>query len=101
VRRAPLASLRPGQIVVVERPEPDGTWSAGPPDWPGLGREWLIKRLAAVPGDPGAGGDLVPAGQFAVLGDNAALSLDSRSFGYVPAERLLGVMLRPLRSRPD
>ena len=101
VRRASLASLRPGQIVVIERPETDGTWSSGPPDWPGGGREWLIKRLAAVPGDPDAGGNLVPAGQFAVLGDNAAASLDSRSFGYVPAERLLGVMLRPLRGHRD
>jgi len=34
-----------------------------------------------------------------VLGDNTANSLDSRTFGYIPAERLLGVMLRPLIQR--
>jgi signal peptidase I len=110
VRRAGLADLRSGQIVVVERPAPDGTWVTAPPSgWSAKGREWLIKRLAAVPGDPspggladgsGAGDVLVPAGQFAVLGDNAASSLDSRSFGYIPAERLLGVMVRALERRP-
>ncbi len=103
VRRVRIAGLRPGQIVVVERPGADGIWTTRPARWPADGREWLIKRVAAVPGDarpqaiaPGLGGPLVPSGQLVVLGDNAAWSLDSRQFGYVPAERLLGVMLRPL-----
>jgi signal peptidase I len=41
----------------------------------------------------------VPAGKLVVLGDNTARSLDSREIGYIPAERLLGVMLRPLGHR--
>jgi type IV secretory pathway protease TraF len=36
---------------------------------------------------------------FVVLGDNAAWSHDSRVIGCVPAERLLGVMIRPLNER--
>jgi signal peptidase I len=106
VRRAQLQGLRAGQIVVVERPQADGTWTTRPPRWPADDREWLIKRVAAVPGDArpqeiaaGPGGSLVPPGVLVVLGDNAARSLDSRQFGYIPAERLLGVMLRPL-ARP-
>jgi type IV secretory pathway protease TraF len=33
---------------------------------------------------------------FVLLGDNATWSCDSRMIGCVPAERLLGVMIRPL-----
>jgi signal peptidase I len=104
VRRTEAGGLRAGQIVVIERPGPDGRWGTIPAGQPTSGREWIIKRLAAVPGDRcpdgvarTAAGLTVPPGQFVVLGDNAANSLDSRAFGYIPAERLLGVMLRPLR----
>jgi type IV secretory pathway protease TraF len=38
---------------------------------------------------------------FVVLGDNAAWSQDSRAIGCVPAERLLGIMIRPLNDRRD
>lgn len=105
VRRAPLAELRSGLVVVVEQPDVDGRWELAPPRWPPRGRRaWLIKRVAAVPGErrppgvppPGAVSDdgLVPPGMFVVLGDNAALSLDSRVIGCIPAERLLGIMVR-------
>jgi signal peptidase I len=107
VRRAAMSELRRGLIVVVERPQPDGSWAGSSPGWPPGSREWLIKRVAALPGDhrpadvpsPGADPDdgVVPPGMFVVLGDNAAWSHDSRVIGCVPAERLLGVMLRPLR----
>jgi signal peptidase I len=106
VRRARISELRPGQIVVVEKPGPGGSWDTSPPRWPADAREWLIKRVAALPGDPrpveisatttGTAAPVVPARHLAVLGDNADCSLDSREIGYVPAERLLGVMLRPL-----
>jgi type IV secretory pathway protease TraF len=33
---------------------------------------------------------------FAVLGDNSRHSYDSRAFGYCPADRLLGIMVRPM-----
>jgi signal peptidase I len=109
VRRAGMGELRPGLIVVVERPRLDGGWAGSPPGWPPGQREWLIKRVAALPGDPrpadvpspGSAADdgMVPSGMFVVLGDNAAWSHDSRVIGCVPAERLLGVMIRPLVSR--
>lgn len=105
VRRAHIGDLRHGQIVVFEKPSYDGTWDTQALRWPADNREWLIKRVAALPGDPqpeaippapGSTWPVVPDGKFAVLGDNAARSLDSRKIGYIPAERLLGVMLRPI-----
>jgi signal peptidase I len=109
VRRVGMSELRPGLIVVVERPRPNGGWAGSPPGWPPRQREWLIKRVAALPGDrrpadvPSPGSDpddgMVPPGMFVVLGDNVAWSHDSRVIGCVPAERLLGVMIRPLISR--
>jgi signal peptidase I len=101
-----MSKLKPGLIVVVERPRRSGGWAGSPPGWPPGQREWLIKRVAALPGDrrpagvppPGSDPDdgMVPPGMFVVLGDNAARSHDSRVIGCVPAERLLGVMIRPL-----
>ena len=101
VRRLPTRRLRVGQIVVLERPYHDGEWV-----WraaPGNGirhRAWIIKRLAALPGDPLppgvelAGGPAgVPAGRAAVFGDNRDASTDSRTFGLVPLDRVLGVAL--------
>jgi signal peptidase I len=114
VRRAGLSQLRPGAVVVVEQPGAGGRWTTPPPRWPASSREWMIKRVAALPGDtwpaedqpamrlpPGATGPaspVVPAGSFAVLGDNPAGSYDSRVFGYCPASRLLGVVTRTLRT---
>jgi signal peptidase I len=93
VRRAGITAVRPGSCAVFA--EPPG----GPP-----GTHWLVKRVTAVPGDPVPRGDIpalrdsdgscVPAGQLVVLGDNVAHSYDSRHFGYVDAERLLGIVLR-------
>lgn len=108
VRRARLARIRPGQVVVVEAPGPDG-YRTGPTRGRSLAdRQWMIKRVAAVPGDPRPAGippatpdPLVPPGKFVVLGDNPAWSHDSRHIGYVPADRLLGVVIRPVsRARP-
>jgi signal peptidase I len=111
VRRARLSELRPGLVVVVEMPRPNTGGPGLPPGWPPGHREWLIKRVAALPGDrlpagvPSPGPDpghrgVVPPGMFVLLGDNAMWSHDSRVIGCVPAERLLGVMIRPLNGSP-
>lgn len=106
-------SPAPGQVVVVERPASAARWTR-PPVGHGAGgrritdREWLIKRVAAVPGNPvpsdrvpllsGTPGELVPPGSLVLLGDNDVSSLDSRMVGYFPADRVLGMVVRPLGS---
>ncbi|WP_052391284.1 S26 family signal peptidase [Streptomyces sp. NRRL B-24484] len=103
-RRAGLRALRAGALVIVERPDPSGGWPA-----PGTGRprRWMVKRVAALPGDPMpaavaacAAGAVVPPGTVVVLGDNRAASIDSRTLGPVPADRLLGLVLRRHRPGP-
>ncbi|WP_371483325.1 S26 family signal peptidase [Kitasatospora sp. NBC_00315] len=117
IRRRPHRLTRGHIVVLGPRPgpspvppvRPDGgtrVLRAGAPHTGGL----LIKRIAAVPGDvvpealAGAlgcpPGSIVPPGRFLVLGDNPTVSLDSRHFGYVARERLLGVAVRPLRPLP-
>jgi signal peptidase I len=104
VRRARLRSVRAGQLVVFEAPSNDsGGWTSDPPGRD-LSRFWLIKRAAAVPGDPVPDGlpdalasdTTVPNGKLVVLGDNPARSIDSRRLGYIPGERLLGTVIGSL-----
>ncbi|MFE6099209.1 S26 family signal peptidase [Streptomyces laurentii] len=69
-------------------------------------RHWIVKRVAAAPGDRVPRGDVpaltavpearVPPGHLVLLGDNPPASIDSRQVGYFPADTLLGVVLRPL-----
>jgi signal peptidase I len=102
VRRARLSELRSGLVVVIEKPRPEGGWAGEPPSWPPGRKEWLIKRVAAVPGErrpaavPLTGPE--PDDMFVVLGDNAARSRDSRAIGCVPADRLLGIMVRAMNT---
>lgn len=109
VRRGSLPAV--GQVVVAEHPAPGGTWS-GPPVLSGAGatavhgRAWLIKRVAAVPGDPvprhrvrslaTTPESRVPPGRLVLLGDNSGVSYDSREVGYFPLERILGTVMRRL-----
>ncbi|MEX2981183.1 S26 family signal peptidase [Streptomyces sp. C36] len=103
-----------GQVVVAEHPAPGGTWP-DPPVPPAAGatavhgRAWLIKRVAAVPGDPVPRHHVrslattperhVPPGRLVLLGDNSGISYDSREVGYFPLERVLGTVMRRL-TRP-
>jgi signal peptidase I len=95
VRRSRLKSVRTGQIVVVQVPgTPPGDTTAGR----------LVKRAAAVPGDPvppqiPISDQVVPEGRLLILGDNPARSNDSRRLGYIPADALIGVVLRPISQR--
>jgi signal peptidase I len=92
---------RRGDVVVVDRPD---------------GEESLIKRVVALPGEvvevrgghavvdghpieepwvthfggPGYPPTVVPAGYVFVLGDNRAVSRDSRAIGPVPVESIKG-----------
>ncbi|MGW0196751.1 S26 family signal peptidase [Nonomuraea sp. NPDC003201] len=109
VRRTAAAKVRRGQTVVFETPGRTGEGAvaqAAPPP-PGsfvVDVGLLIKRAVATGGDrvdfpvPGAG-PVVPEGHLAVRGDNVDESFDSRDFGYVPPERVVGVVVRRLGAR--
>ncbi|GAB1646590.1 S26 family signal peptidase [Krasilnikovia sp. MM14-A1259] len=102
-----------GQVVVIEQPRHGRP--AEPPG-PTVGaaeisaRWWLIKRVAAAPGDPvprdrfpaltDIPGDRVPPGKVILLGDNPQASVDSRQTGYFPVERVLGVLVGPASRVP-
>jgi signal peptidase I len=87
--------LRVGQVVVLPVQLPYGARVVGPvADGDGL---W-VKRVAALPGDPVPAGvpgcpGRVPPGRMAVLGDNAAVSTDSRTVGLVPMDVVVAVVL--------
>jgi signal peptidase I len=58
---------------------------------------WLVKRIAAGPGDPVPTSvraivkvAVVPDGVVVLLGDNLRVSYDSRQAGFFPRERVLG-----------
>ncbi|MEU0483999.1 S26 family signal peptidase [Streptosporangium sp. NPDC006013] len=105
VRRTPGERLRNGDIVVVEEP---GPCRPGDPTGAG-GSRWMVKRVAAVPGDPEPAclpswarqpTGIVPPRHIVLLGDNAEASRDSRHFGTVRTDRVLGVILLRLGGRP-
>lgn len=109
VRTVHPGRIRAGDIVVLERATLDSAWLLPPASGGWSRREWLIKRVAATAGDPvpaavvpavaaalGPAGAVVPPGQLVVLGDNAAQSVDSRHYGWLPADRVLGVLHRRL-----
>ncbi|MFF1489643.1 S26 family signal peptidase [Streptomyces sp. NPDC058319] len=105
VHRVRLAAIAAGRLVVT-RPPAGGRWGAVSPS------RWMIKRAAAVPGDPvprdGAPAlrdlpeERVPRGRIVLLGDNPEESLDSRFCGYFRAEQIIGVVVRRLpRAEPE
>jgi signal peptidase I len=107
VRRGRPRRLRAGALVVVDLPPPTpvatGWWERR--DTAG----WNVKRLAALPGDPvpeelapllgTIPSARVPARRLLVLGDNREHSDDSRTYGFIPDRRLVGVVVRVLSCR--
>jgi signal peptidase I len=97
VRRMRVARIGHGQCVV---------FAEGVDDPARRPVRWIVKRAVAVPGDPVPRDRVpalravierhVPAAHLVVLGDSPAHSYDSRHYGYVTADRVLGVVLRPL-----
>ncbi len=112
VRRRPLRHIRTGDIVVVENTEHHQTRRHPGADARGSqnlsDHSWIIKRTAAVPGDPvpasvaatvtATPDTPVPDGRLLVLGDNAAGSIDSRHYGYLSGDGVLGVVVRRLQA---
>jgi signal peptidase I len=105
VRRVAAGRLRVGDVVVLGQPDTDAF-----PDLPflmGSMPPWVVKRVAALPGHPvpddvPANGDgTVPPGRLVVLGDNTDRSTDSRVWGPVPDDRVLGVVRRRMALRRD
>ncbi|MFG1860793.1 S26 family signal peptidase [Microbispora bryophytorum] len=105
VRRRGVTAVRPDDLVVfadvIDAPPVPAPAGAAEDDGPRT--VWVVKRAVAVPGDPvpearvpvlAGGTTSVPAERLVVLGDNPAVSRDSRLYGYVAAERLLGVVIR-------
>jgi signal peptidase I len=102
VRRCRLGALRRDQLVIFREP---GVPGPGRPIWRTRADRWswVIKRVEAVPGDRvpesvrAAAGPVrvVPAGAIVVLG-TAPGSRDSRHWGFVTSEQVLGVGVRSL-----
>jgi signal peptidase I len=99
VRRCPGWRVAAGQVVVVAMPR-----HRRPAEGAGADRAaaaTIVKRVAAVAGDPvpagvGSSGRLVPPGMLVVLGDNQAESADSRHFGLISDDRVVGIVVRRL-----
>jgi signal peptidase I len=104
VRRGGAGRLAVGAVVVLRPPQPRSARHAVVPGHAvRAGRRWVIKRVAALPGDPvpdsvrdaARGIRVVPAGQLVLLSDNPAGN-DSRRWGLVPASGLLGFVIATL-----
>jgi signal peptidase I len=103
VRRRPGRQVTTDQVALVDLPETIRPIPPGVSAEDSLRNRRVIKRIAAVAGDPRppsieADDPVVPAGHIVLLGDNPLASGDSRQFGYVPVEAVVGVVLRPLGS---
>lgn len=97
IRRTSAGALRRGDVVMIAMATSRHESR----------QKWIIKRVAALPGDlipaevprSPRTRDRVPAGMLLVLGDNPDFSIDSREFGYVPANGVFGRVTRRLARR--
>lgn len=108
VRRCGLRGLRHGQLVIFREPKPGQrtrpAWLTGA----AAKNTWVIKRVAALPGDPvpesvrSATGDtdVVPPQCLVVLG-SPSFSRDSRHWGFIPARQVLGVGITRMLPRTE
>jgi signal peptidase I len=105
VRRRAGHRIRVGTVVVLRQPDArSGSSNDLAPAAVRISHQrWLIKRVAALPGDPVPesvrptvdGAAVVPAEMLVVLGDNSP-SVDSRTWGFVPTDHVLGLVVRRL-----
>ncbi|MBV9448155.1 MAG: hypothetical protein JO345_19910 [Streptosporangiaceae bacterium] len=112
-----LPTLRPGDRVLVRRVTAGGlnvgTVAVARAQHRVSGRSYqpaaprlVIKRVAALPGDPvppsvqaaTAGVCVVPEGKIVLLSDNP-VGIDSRRWGFVPADDLIGPVVAQLPAR--
>ncbi|RAG83704.1 hypothetical protein DN069_20845 [Streptacidiphilus pinicola] len=105
IRRGDPTRLCTGEVVVLEHPDSATQGEAtGAGPQPG-GRNWFIKRVAAVAGEPVPasvvrlnsmpGGSIVAPGEVVVLGEHPH-SEDSKQWGSVPLDLVLGAVVRKL-----
>lgn len=100
VRRRRPRRLRVGDVVLLR------LWPGGSADRQAAGPRYLVKRVAALPGQPVPAviprerltppTEVVPPGCLVVLGDNLAVSHDSREAGYFAADQVVGVVVRTM-----
>ncbi|MEV6964049.1 S26 family signal peptidase [Hamadaea sp. NPDC051192] len=101
--------LRVGDVIVVERPDElePARWLAPPLSGSLRTTQWLVKRVAALPGDVVpepiqhlVRTTIVPTGAVVLLGDNRPVSYDSRQAGFFPRDRVLGRVVGTRRVSP-
>lgn len=93
VRSRRFALVRRGAVVVCRAP--DGLVLPGLPPITRTNSALLVKRVAAVAGEPQPTGGVVPAGQVYVTGD-AGAGLDSGEFGPIPRTSVVGLVVARL-----
>lgn len=103
VRRQPVEGIEVGAVVVFRHPLAYDGWGSLPMARSVGNGRWAVKRVAALPGDavPDSvrlvlgGPRLVPVGKMVVLADDDR-GYDSRQWGFIPMEHILGSVARRL-----